>query len=130
MTGEDIGYAGEILMKNGALDVFTVPIQMKKSRPAVMLSCLTRTGDADFMAELILRHTSTIGVRRKVYDRYKMERAEGTVDSPYGRIRYKSSYGYGAEKIKFEHDDLVAACKENGLTLAELRRMLEKLIEV
>lgn len=130
MTGEDIGYASEILMKNGALDVFTAAIQMKKNRPAVMLSCLTRIGDADFMAELILKHTSTIGVRRKVYDRYKMERTEGIIDSPYGKIRYKRSHGYGAEKIKFEHDDMIAACKESGLTLAELRRIVGKLIEV
>lgn len=134
MTGEDIGYASEIFMKNGALDVFTTAIQMKKNRPAVMLSCLVKISGADLMAELMLRHTSTIGVRRNIYDRYKMEREEGTVDSPYGKIRYKKSYfphakyGYGAEKIKFEHDDLTSACKENGLTLSELRRILEKLI--
>lgn len=128
MTGEDIGYASEILMKNGALDVFIMPIQMKKNRPAVMLSCLSKLNDADFMAELIFKHTSTIGVRRKIYDRYKMDRAEGTADSPYGKIRYKKSHGFGSEKIKFEHDDLVAACKESGLTLAELKRALEKLI--
>jgi len=58
------GFAMEQLLAAGALDVWHTPIQMKKNRPAVLLSCLCRPADADRLAAEILRCTSTFGVRR------------------------------------------------------------------
>ena len=61
MTGEAIGYAQELLLEAGALDVYTLPLQMKKGRPGVMLCCLCRPGDEGRMTDLLLKHTATWG---------------------------------------------------------------------
>ena len=62
MTGEDIGFAMEALLAGGALDVFTTPIGMKKSRPGVLLTVLCRPAEQETMAKLLFRHTTTLGV--------------------------------------------------------------------
>lgn len=59
MTGEELGFALEVLMESGALDVYIVPIQMKKSRPGHMLVCLCKPDDEEKMVHLILHHTTT-----------------------------------------------------------------------
>ena len=63
MTAERMGYAMETLLQEGALDAFATPIQMKKSRPGTMITCLCRPEDEEKMARLLLLHTSTLGVR-------------------------------------------------------------------
>ena len=70
MTGEDIAFAMERLLEAGALDVYTVPIGMKKSRPGVMLCVLCREEQREEMARLLLRHTTTLGVRESRHRRY------------------------------------------------------------
>ena len=84
MTGEDIAFAMERLLEAGALDVYTVPIGMKKSRPGVMLCVLCREEQREEMARLLLRHTTTLGVRESRHRRYTLSRAEETVDTPWG----------------------------------------------
>ena len=66
MTGEELGFAMERLFEAGARDVYTQSIGMKKSRPGVLLSVICVTEDADRMAELIMRHTTTLGDRKSV----------------------------------------------------------------
>ena len=65
MTGEAMGFALEQLMEHGALDAFTVPIGMKKSRPGVMLTVLCKEANKEEMVRLIFRHTTTLGIRGK-----------------------------------------------------------------
>lgn len=108
-TGEEIGYALNLLFGEGAKDVFTVPIQMKKNRPGVMLVCLCETSEADRFASLMLRHTSTFGVRKTVWERYMLDREFLDCDTPYGVIRVKKGSGYGADKAKPEYEDTAAA---------------------
>ncbi|MGE5654290.1 MAG: nickel pincer cofactor biosynthesis protein LarC [Bacillota bacterium] len=126
MTGEAIGFASEILFENGALDVFTVPIMMKKSRPAQMLVCLCKTNDADKMAKLILQHTTTLGVRKTICQRYMLERGFKTVDTPYGPIQVKSASGYGVAKAKPEYEDAAKAAKAAGVPLADVYKSVAK----
>lgn len=120
MTGEDLGFAQALLLEAGALDVYTTAIGMKKSRPGVMLTCLCRPEEAAHFADLMLRHTTTLGVRQTVCQRYTLPRTTATVQTPYGPIRVKQAGG----KCKPEYDDLVRAAKASGKTLAELRRIL------
>jgi len=112
MTGEAIGFAAELLRRNGALDVYTVPIQMKKNRPGVMLCCLCKTADQEKFAMLMLKHTTTIGVRYHRLERYTLEREFYTEETPNGPVRMKRSYGYGIEKVKPEFDDISAFIEE------------------
>lgn len=125
MTGEDIGFASEILMGAGALDVFTAPIQMKKNRPGILLHCLCRPEDAEKMASLIFTHTTTIGIRRAEYNRYTLTRREETRQTPYGFIRTKISEGYGVRRCKAEYEDLAAAAKEQGVSIGEVRNSIK-----
>ena len=112
MTGEAIGFAAELLRRQGALDVYTIPIQMKKNRPGVMLCCLCKAADQEKFAMLMLRHTTTIGVRYHRFERYTLEREFYTEETPDGPVRMKRSYGYGIEKVKPEFDDISAFIEE------------------
>lgn len=63
MTGEMLGAAMELLMEQGAMDVYFTPIFMKKNRPATMISLLCSKEDETRFAELLFRHTTTLGVK-------------------------------------------------------------------
>ena len=120
MTGETMGFALEQLLGSGALDAFTVPIGMKKSRPGVLITVLCREEQKEAMAGLLLKHTTTLGVREFPCQRYTLNRTVETVDTPYGPIRKKVSSGYGVRREKYEYDDLAKIAKAQGLSLAEL----------
>jgi uncharacterized protein (DUF111 family) len=121
MTGEDIGFAMEKLMEGGARDVFTTPIGMKKSRPGILLSVMCSPDKKEDIIELIFRHTTTIGVREKTYQRHILDRKEETIETSYGSVRVKTSTGYGVTRKKLEYEDLARIAKEEGLSIEEVR---------
>ena len=127
MTGEAVGFALEALFKLGALDAFTVPIQMKKSRPGLMVVCLCSPKDADELARAMLRHTTTFGVRRSLCPRYALTRHAEAVETPFGPVRKKSGEGYGVRKAKWEYEDAAGAAKRSGLSLSDIYLELDKL---
>ena len=122
MTGEDIGFATEQLLAAGARDVFTQPVYMKKNRPGVMLSVICLPADADRLARVMMKHTTTLGIRRQDMSRYTLNRGEETVSTPYGDVRIKRSSGMGAQRIKPEYEDLAAIAREKGLPLNTIRQ--------
>ena len=73
----------------GALDVFHTPVQMKKSRPGVLLTVLCGEAEADRFAELMLRETTAFGVRRQLAERRKLRREIITVKTPFGDVQLK-----------------------------------------
>lgn len=125
MTAEDIGFAMEQLLRAGAPEVFTTPIGMKKNRPGTMLTVLCRADQREEMVRLLLRHTSTLGIRESVCRRFTLTRREETVDTPYGKVRRKISEGYGVCRRKPEYDDLSAIAEAQQLPLSEIRRSLQ-----
>lgn len=125
MTAEDIGFAMEQLLRAGAPEVFTTPIGMKKNRPGTMLTVLCRADQREEMVRLLLRHTSTLGIRESVCRRFTLTRREETVDTPYGKVRCKISEGYGVCRRKPEYDDLSAIAEAQQLPLSEIRRSLQ-----
>lgn len=122
MTGEDIGFATEQLFAAGARDVFTQPIQMKKNRPGILLSVICLPEDADRLAEVMMKHTTTLGIRRQDMSRYTLKRREETVSTPFGNVRVKRSAGMGVERVKAEYDDLAAIAREKDLPLDTIRQ--------
>ena len=106
MTGEEIGYATSILMENGALDVFTTPVFMKKNRPGILITCVVRPEDKDYFAKLIFENTTTIGLRYQTMERYKLERRGEKVMTRFGEASVKISEGFGVTRIKPEYDDV------------------------
>ena len=121
MTGEEIGFAMERLFAAGARDVYTQGIGMKKSRPGVMLSVICAPDDADRLAAEIMKHTTTLGIRRQGMDRYFLRRHIETAETTYGPVRVKKASGMGVEKSKAEYDDLAALAVRNGVPLKEIR---------
>ena len=124
MTPEALGFALERLLEAGALDAFTTAIGMKKSRPGVLLTCLCRPEDEDKLVPLILRHTTTLGIRRTVCRRYTLARSTAAVDTPYGPIRVKTAQGYGVTRTKAEYEDLAQAARQHGVSLEDVRKTL------
>lgn len=153
MTGEDIAFAIETFLQNGALDAFTVPCTMKKGRPGVLVTVLCKDPDQKQMTRLILQHTTTLGVRSAIKKRWVLSRTESetvipddmlaNVTSPdmpaeskahelktTGNdctIRSKTSTGFGITRNKYEHDDLEKIARTYGLTLAQVRALLAAL---
>ena len=103
MTGEAVGFAVETLLSAGALDVFTAPIGMKKSRPGILLTCLCREEDREKFVDLLFRHTTTLGVR---------------IARP---VRLKTSYGHGVRRAKPEYEDLAEIARKTGKGLNEIK---------
>lgn len=120
MTGEAAGFATDILMKSGALDVFITPVYMKKNRPGFLLTCLCLDSDKEKMLSLIFRHTTTIGVREYKAARHTMQRHEVMLDTNHGTIRGKESTGFGTVKIKPEYEDMARIAKENNIPLSDI----------
>ena len=125
MTPEAIGYIQELLFKKGALDVYTVPIGMKKSRPGILLCCMCEKEKEDMMADLILRHTSTLGVRVSETRRIILSRSQSIKETPYGPVRIKTAFGNGFEKVKPEYDDVAGIAGENDMTLNDVMNLLK-----
>ena len=120
MTPEAVGFAMEQLFAAGALDVYTTPIGMKKNRPGVLLTCMCREDDREAMLRTIFRHTSTLGVRVSVCDRYTLSRRQYAVQTPDGEIRVKESSGWGVLRHKAEFEDLARIARQTGKSIAEV----------
>lgn len=126
MTAEAIGFAEEALFEAGALEVYTIPVGMKKSRPGILLTCMCRREDEEKMVELLFRHTTTLGVREHISRRFTLKRREETVETAYGPVRKKISQGHGVTRAKLEYEDLAAIAKKAGRPLEEIRKEIEK----
>lgn len=126
MTAEAIGFAEEALFEAGALEAYTIPVGMKKSRPGILLTCMCRREDEEKMVELLFRHTTTLGVREHISRRFTLKRREETVETAYGPVRKKISQGHGVARAKLEYEDLAAIAKKTGRPLEEIRKEIEK----
>jgi pyridinium-3,5-bisthiocarboxylic acid mononucleotide nickel chelatase len=126
MTGEMLGYARDKLLEAGATDVWFSSIQMKKGRPGVMLSVICGEAQEEAVARLLLRETSTLGVRARPVHRWEAERE---------LLEFESSLGPAVVKVKRLPDEPpriapeYEACKRiaeaTGLSLADVYRLVQ-----
>ena len=89
INSELMGAFVEKALAAGALDVFHTPIQMKKSRPGVLLTVLCAETEADQFSEMILRETTAFGVRRHLAERRKLQRESVKVPTEFGEVSVK-----------------------------------------
>ena len=125
MTPEDVGYAVEVLLENGALDVYTTAIQMKKNRPGILLSVLCHPEQREQMVRLLFRHTTTLGIRETEHRRYTLERSSHSVQTQWGTVDVKRAQGWGVVREKPEFDQLHDIAKKENLSMAEVRSTLK-----
>ena len=124
MTAEDLGFAMDALLAAGALDVSFTAIGMKKNRPGVLLRCLCHPEQREEMLALLFRHTSSLGIREYVCNRYTLSRSFETRETPFGPVRIKRSEGYGTVREKPEFEDLKKIAEEQNLSLREVREKI------
>lgn len=128
MTGEEVAFAEEQLRLAGAPEVYTIPASMKKNRVGVLLTCLCRPEQEAIMLAIMMKYTTTWGVRRNDFSRYVMDRSFEQKDTPYGTVTIKSGTGYGVSKSKPEYEDLAKAAKESGESIAHVAAALHGLM--
>ena len=124
MTAEELGFAMETILEAGALEVYTVAAGMKKSRPGTILCVLCHEDAKETLVRVIFRNTTTIGVREHRCSRYTLKRSFETVQTPYGDVQKKLSSGYGVAREKYEYEDLARIAREQGMSLAEVRKSI------
>lgn len=126
-TPEVLGYVLERLLAEGARDAWFTPIQMKKNRPAAMLSALVGPEGKASALETILRETSTLGVRVQAISRHEAEREEVAFTSSLGsaRVKVKRLQGRIASASP-EYEDCRRLAQQKGLSLLEVYQILER----
>lgn len=117
---EVVGHCLERLLTEGALDVYAVPIHMKKSRTGVVLTVLCEPGRVEAMQRLLFAETTTFGVRRHNVARVKMRRRHVTVNTPFGDIRMKVGEREGVVTASPEFGDCQAAARKHDVPLREV----------
>jgi len=118
MTGEALGFAMQQILAAGALDAWFVPIYMKKNRPGVLLSVLCRPDDGAGLRALILRETTTLGVRWSWHRRQIAERKIDQVSTRWGVVRRKLKILDGrVVSVKPEYEDCARLARERGVPL-------------
>ncbi|MFH0981526.1 MAG: nickel pincer cofactor biosynthesis protein LarC [Planctomycetota bacterium] len=123
VSAEAVGFCVGKLLEAGALDVYTVPITMKKSRPGIVLTVLAQPVDVPRLEEILFRETTTFGIRQHRCERRKLERHSETVETRFGLIRIKvGSRGGVVYTASPEYEDCRRAADACGAPLKEVMR--------
>lgn len=117
---EVVGHCMERLRTEGALDVYAVPIHMKKSRAGVVLTVLCEPDGVKAMERILFAETPTLGVRRHDVSRVKMRRRHEAVNTPYGEIRMKVGEHDGMVTASPEYEDCRKAAGRHHVALREV----------
>ena len=127
MTAEHLGYVQGRLFDAGARDVWFTPIQMKKNRPGTMISALAPAHLETALAGLLLRETSTLGVRVRPGARYEAGREVVSVQTSLGRMAVKVKKLDGVSvAVSPEYDDCSRVAREKGLPIQDVYRTVQE----
>src|SRR5215813_11173062 len=120
-TPQLVAHAMERILEEGALDVMCAPVLMKKGRMGSLLTVLCRPERRDVFENLLLRETTTLGVRAREEDRVILQRRFVEVETAYGRIRVKIG-SRGGEDLNWmpEYEDCARAAREHGIALKQV----------
>jgi uncharacterized protein (TIGR00299 family) protein len=120
-TGETLGYVMEKLLDAGALDVYYTPVAMKKSRPGTLITVLAKPHHAFVLEDILLRETSTFGVRKADWTRRILDREFKAVDTPYGSITVKvGSLDGEIIKVSPEFEEVKTAAIAHNVPLRDV----------
>ena len=125
MTAEEIGFAMEQCYAGGAKEVFTTAVGMKKNRPGTMITVLCDAENRDRQIELLMRHTTTLGIRETQHRRYVLARETVEEETVFGKVRKKKASGYGVHRSKYEYEDLAEIARRENVSLEEVRRRIQ-----
>ena len=130
MTGEALGGLMERLLAAGALDVTYTPLHMKKNRPAVMLTLICRIEDGEALAQLLLSEASTLGARMQQMQRRKAQRAQRSIETPFGKMLVKVKLlGERVISAAPEYEECRRIAREQSLPLEEVYEVARQAIQ-
>lgn len=125
ISAEAIAFAAEQLLAEGALDVWAVPITMKKGRPALMLCALVASRDASDMSSRVVDLTGTLGVRVSEQPRLVAQRRHETMATEWGEVRVKiGPLGGSTEVARPESDDVARIARQTFQPFSAVQRLL------
>ena len=124
MTPERIAFATELFMSKGALEAYTIPVGMKKSRPGILICVMCKESIKEEMIKLIFKHTTTLGVRENISRRYTLKRNIVSKETDFGTVRIKQSVGFGVKREKIEYEDLARIARENNISVNDAENLL------
>jgi uncharacterized protein (TIGR00299 family) protein len=124
--GEVISYAIDRLFAAGALDVFTIPIQMKKNRPGVLLTVIANAQTVEECERILFQETATFGIRRRTMPRNILQREVIEVETPWGKVKAKRGRRDGIEVVSPEYEECVRVAREQGVALSEVYRAVRR----
>ena len=117
------------LITHGALDFYFTPIHMKKGRPGLMLSVLVAPDNLDKLNDMILEHSSSIGLRYYAVHRSILERRHLEMDTPYGKVMVKEVITpSGKKRNKIEYESLLDIKKKHNIPILRLQNELNALL--
>jgi uncharacterized protein (TIGR00299 family) protein len=121
MSGELLGGLMERLFASGALDVSYTPLHMKKNRPATLVTIICRPQDGERLALLLLRETSTLGVRIQQVQRLKAQREQRRIETKLGPMTVKVKH-LGAQVVSVapEYEECQRIARERDMPLVEV----------
>jgi len=129
LSPQAIAYTCESLFSAGALDVFTQPITMKKSRLGILLTVICPLEKISACEEILFQETTTLGIRRTLQERRVLAREIESVATPYGTVRVKIARegpGRPVLKVQPEYEDCALLARQNSIPWREVhRRALE-----
>lgn len=118
MNPQLFGPLMDALLAAGALDVFYIPVQMKKGRPGTLVTVLARPDRRGALAEIVFRESTTIGIRYEEMSRMCLDRSTEMVETPFGPIRFKVAKREGRElNAAPEFDDCARAAADHGVSI-------------
>jgi hypothetical protein len=121
MTGELVAHTLEALLEAGALDAWTAPLTMKKGRPGHLLAAIAPAARADEIAGVLMRESTTLGIRRHAVDRVERPRRIVEVETRFGALPIKLGGGpFGPRQAKPEFDACRAAARSHGVPVREV----------
>lgn len=127
LPAEVIGYCYDLLFAAGAVDVFTMPIFMKKNRPAVLLSVLAPESALPALEDILFRETMTFGIRRYPVQRHKLQRRACSVTTPWGLVQGKLGWLEGKLPIFTpEYEDCARIARQHGVPLREVYKVAQQ----
>jgi uncharacterized protein (TIGR00299 family) protein len=130
MSGELLGGLMERLFNAGALDVSYIPMQMKKNRPATLVSVICSQDKENILAQVLLRETSTLGVRMQRMQRLKAQRVQERIETPFGPLQVKvKRLGTHILSAAPEYEDCQRIARERDMPLAEVYEIVQQVIK-
>ena len=124
MNPQAIGYVFDALFAVGALDVFTQPIVMKKSRLGVLLTVICHPETQDVCEAVIFRETTTLGLRRSTEHRKILEREIQKVQTEYGAVQIKiAKTGQMITNVQPEYEDCAQIARLHNISWREVHRL-------